>query len=148
MGTGRLPVTEAPHMRPPPTHNPICAQTLAGDDTPSDPWLPPQISTFAEVCSQQQRTDSLAAYPAIFNLQESTITITSERMNILATLPQHKRTALIVIVEEPTRHIRVLWVIEKVPFSYSNRTALEGGIVAFSRDIVARNTPPTISIDK
>ena len=69
-------------------------------------------------------------------------------MNILASLPQHERPALVIIVEEPTRHIRVLWGIEKLPFSYANRTALDGRIVAFSRDIVAGNTPPIISIDE
>ena len=44
------------------------------------------------------------------------------------------------------RHIIVLWGIKKLPFSYANRTALNGHIVAFSRDIVAGDTPPTISI--
>ena len=68
-------------------------------------------------------------------------------MNILSSLPRQERPALLVIVEEPTRHIRVLWGIEKLPFSYANRTALNGHIVAFSRDIAAGNTPPTISIN-
>ena len=111
VGTGRLPIREAPHTRPPPTHDPISVQTLAKDNTPSDPRPPPQVSTFAEVCSQQQRTDFLAAYPAIFDLQEITVMTTSEKMNILASFPQHKRPALLIIVEEPTRHIRVLWGI-------------------------------------
>ena len=133
VGTGRLPVTEAPDTRPPPTHDPISAHTLTGDNTPSNPRPPPQVLTFAEVCSQQQKTDSLAAYPAIFNLQESNATTTSERMNILSSLPQHEIPSLLVIVEKPTRHIRVLWGIEKLPFSYENRTALDGRIVAFSR---------------
>ena len=69
-------------------------------------------------------------------------------MNILPYLPQHDRPALLVIFEEPTRHIRFLWGIEKLPLSYSNSTALDGRIVTFSRDIVAGNTPPTIYIDK
>ena len=69
-------------------------------------------------------------------------------MNILASLPQQERPALLIIVKEPTRHIRVLWGIEKLPFSYANRTALDGRIFAFSRDIVSGNTPPTIATDK
>ena len=36
----------------------------------------------------------------------------------------------------------------KLPFSDANRTALDGRIVTFSRDIVAGNTPSTISIDE
>ena len=99
MGAGRLPVTEEAHTRPPPTHNPVSTQTLAGENPPSDPRPPPQVATFAEVYSQQQRTDSLAAYPFIFDLQDINITTTSERMDILASLPQHKRPALLVIVK-------------------------------------------------
>ena len=68
-------------------------------------------------------------------------------MKILASLPHQDRPALLVIVEEPTRHIRFLWGIEKPPFLYANKTALDGHIVAFSCDIVAGNTPPTIAID-
>ena len=67
-------------------------------------------------------------------------------MKILASLPHQDRPALLVIVEEPTRHIRFLWGIEKPPFLYANKTALDGHIVAFSCDIVAGNTPPTITI--
>ena len=71
-----------------------------------------------------------------------------ERMNILASFPQQEMPALLIIVEDPTRHIRVLWGIEKLPFSYENRTALDGRIVALYCDIVAGNTPPSIAIDK
>ena len=77
MEARQLPVTEEAHTRPPPTHNPVSTQTLAGENPPSKPRPPPQVAKFAEVCSQQQRTDSLAAYPAVFNLQESNITTTS-----------------------------------------------------------------------
>ena len=87
MGAGRIPVTEEPHTRPSPTHNLVSTQTLVEENPPSDPRPPPQVATFAEVCSQQQRTYSLAAYPDIFDLQESNVTITSERMDILASLP-------------------------------------------------------------
>ena len=80
-------------------------------NTPSDPRPPSPASTFAEVCSKQQRTNSLAAYPAIFDLQDNNVTTTSERMNILAYLPQQERPALLIIIEELMRHIRVLWGI-------------------------------------
>ena len=148
MGAGQLPVTEEPHTRPPPTHNPVSTQTLARENPQSDPRPPPQVATFAEVCSQQKSTDSLAAYPAIFDLQESNITTTAEMIDILASLPQHERPALLVIVKEPTRHIRVLWGIENPSYSYANKTALDGHIVAFSRDLVAGNTPPNISVNE
>ena len=148
VGTGKVPVTEAPYNRPPPTHDHINAQTLAVEKTPSDPRPPSQVSTFAHVCSKKQRTDSLAAFPAIFNLQDNNVTATSERVKILASLPEHERPSLLIIVEEPKHHIRVLWGIEKLPFSYANRTALDGRIVAFFCDTLEGNTPPIIAIDK
>ena len=115
---------------------------------PSDPRPPFPDSKFAEVCIKQQRTNSLAAYPVIFDLQDNNITTTSERMKILASLSQQERPVLLIIVEEPTRHVRFLWGIERLPFSYANRTALDGHIVAFSCNIVTGNTPPTIAIDE
>ena len=89
----------------------------------------------------------MATYPTIFDLQEGDGAARSKRMNIHASLPRQERPALLVIVEEPTHHISFLWGIEKLPFSYANRTALDGHIVAFSRNIVAEDTPPTIAID-
>ena len=74
------------------------------------------------------------------------ITTTAERIDILTSLPHHERPALLVIVDEPMLHIRVLWGIEKLPYSYAKKTALDSRIVAFSRDIVSGNTPPTIAV--
>ena len=64
----------------------------------------------------------------------------------MASLPQQERPSLLIIVEKPTRHIIVLWGIEIPPFSYANRTAHDGHIVTFYRDIVEGETPPTIAI--
>ena len=36
----------------------------------------------------------------------------------------------------------------KTPYYYANKTDLDGRIVAFSRDVVAGNTPPTIAVDE
>ena len=96
--------------------------------------------------SKQQRTDSLVAYPAIFDLRKDDSSTSAERMNTLASLPRQERPYLLIIAEEPTRQIRFLWEIEPPPFSYADRTAINGHIVAFSRAIVAGDTPPTISI--
>ena len=67
-------------------------------------------------------------------------------MNILASLPRQESPTLLVIVKDPTLHIRFLWGIEKLPFSFTNRTALSVHIVALSHDIVTGDTPPTITI--
>ena len=67
-------------------------------------------------------------------------------MSILSSLPQQDNPALLIIVEELTRHIRFLWGIEKLPFSYAIRTALNIHIVAFFHNIVAGDTPPITAI--
>ena len=36
----------------------------------------------------------------------------------------------------------------KLPYSYANKTALDGRVVEFSIDIVAGNTPPTIAVNE
>ena len=62
--------------------------------------------------------NTLVAYPAIFNLQEDKSSSNAERMSTLASLPQQEQPALLVIVTQPKRHIRVLWGIDKLPFFY------------------------------
>ena len=63
VGTVHVPLPDRPPTRPPPTTN---KQTLE-DRTINN--LPNPHSTFADICSKQQRKNSLAAYPTIFNLQ-------------------------------------------------------------------------------
>ena len=140
VGTGPVPLPDRPPVRPPPTNK----QTL--EDRTRNNLLNPD-ATFTDICRKQEKTNSLAAYPAIFDLQDDGGATRSERMNILAPLSRQERQALLVISEEPTLHIRVLWGIEKLPFSYVNRTSLDDHIVAFSCHIVAGNTPRTITID-
>ena len=144
VGTSHVPLLVRPPTRHLPPHEPTNERTLE-DQTIKNP--PKPNSTLVEICSKQRRTNSLAAYPAIFDLQDDGGASRSERMNILASLPRKERPDLLVIVKKPTHHIRVLWGTEKLPFSYSNRTALDGHIVAFSRDIVTGDTPPTIAIN-
>ena len=36
----------------------------------------------------------------------------------------------------------------KLPYSYANKTDLDGCVIAFSRDVDAGNTPPTIAVDE
>ena len=36
----------------------------------------------------------------------------------------------------------------KLPYSYANKTDLDGRVVAFSRDVVAGSTPPTIAVNE
>ena len=146
VGSDQVPIPEAsPSTRTSPPNEPTNGRTLEVAKPPSNPRPPLPASTFAEVCSKQQRTNSLAAYPAIFDLKDNDVITTSERMNILAYLPQQERPDLLIIVKEPT-HKSPLG-LEKLPFSYANRTALDGRIVTFSRDISAGETPPTIAID-
>ena len=98
VGTGHVPLSERPPARPPPHHNPINERTLE-DQTNPPSNLPTPDSSFIDICIRQQRTNSFSAYPAIFDLQDDSGEKRSERMNILASLPQKERPALLVIVE-------------------------------------------------
>ena len=88
LSTGRVQAVAQPQVRPPLTQTPTSTKPLTRESIQSNTIPLPQIATLAEVCSRQQRTESLAAYPAIFDLQESNITSTTESMDILASLPQ------------------------------------------------------------
>ena len=61
VGTGPVPLPYRPHTRSSPTNE----QTLE-DRTLKN--LPNPGATFADICSKQEKTNSLAAYPAIFDL--------------------------------------------------------------------------------
>ena len=88
----------------------------------------------------------MAAYPAIFNLLKDNGTAhPAERMNTLTSLLLQEMPSLLIIIGGLTLHLRVLWGIEK-NFSYANNTALDDHNVAFSRDIVAGDTSPIITI--
>ena len=90
----------------------------------------------------------MAAYPDIFNLLEANGNPpTAEMMATLTSLPLQERPALRIIVNGSPRHPLVLWVIKKLPFYYSNKTALGRHIVTFSHDIVSEATYPTITIN-
>ena len=99
VGTDLVPTLEVPPHRPPPPVDPTQGQTR--EDTANPHYLPPlpplslkvqgpprSASTSAETCSNQRVTNSLAAYPTIFDLLRDDGTAQpAERMNILAHLP-------------------------------------------------------------
>ena len=87
LSTGRGQTTAPPHVSAPLTPTTAGTQPLTRESIQTNIPLP-QVATLAEVCSQQQRTESLAAYPEIFDLQESNVTTTTERMDILSSLHQ------------------------------------------------------------
>ena len=62
-------------------------------------------------------------------------------------LTLQEQPALLSIVYVPPRHLQVLWGLKKLPFSYANKAALDRHIVAFSRNVVAGATPPTVTIN-
>ena len=159
VGTGHVPSPELPPPRPSPPVNLTKGKKREDTENPlSLPPLPPlspqgqgpsmSASKFAETCSNQRGTDSLVAYPAIFDLlRDDGTTQPAERVNILESLPLQERPAILIIVEGPTRHLRVSWGIGKPTFYYANKTTIDNHIVAFSRDIVAGDTPPSIAIN-
>ena len=53
----------------------------------------------------------------------------------LATLPLGERPQLVVCLEDPEPHIRVLWVAQFVTLSFAQPTPEDGKVLAFARDI-------------
>ena len=101
-----------------------------------------------EVCTNQRGDKALVAYPTIFDLLKDEGNLpTTERMTMLTSLTTEERPYLLIIVDGPTCHLQVLWVIEKYPLSYAKKTALGGQIVAFSSNVVSGSTPPTVTIN-
>ena len=146
LSTGNVPPQEVP-TRPPTTNIPNIGETWDETGITPLPLLTQQSAkTFSEMCNKQGQENAMAEYPAIFDLQDNKISTSAVRMNTLEFLTRQERPALLIIVTQATHHIRVLWGIEKLPFSYANMTGLDGHIVAFSRDIVAGEKPPTIAI--
>ena len=79
---------EVPSTRTPPPHHSTQGQTGNALANPFRPLLPPKSApTFAEMCGKQQRKKFLAAYPAIYDLQEDGISKSLERMSTLASFP-------------------------------------------------------------
>ena len=68
-------------------------------------------------------------------------------MATLTSLPLQEQPDLLSIMYVPPLHLQVLCLINKLPFSYANKTVLDGHIVAFSYDDVAGPTPLTITIN-
>ena len=82
VGTGHVPPPEVPPTRPPPPHYPNQGQTREDPENFPPPSLPPKsASIFAETCSKQKIVDSLAAYPAIFDLLKDDSNTSAERMS-------------------------------------------------------------------
>ena len=67
LSTGRGQATAPPQVSAPQTQATAGTQPLTTESIQTNISLP-QVATLAEVCSHQQRTESLAAYPEIFDL--------------------------------------------------------------------------------
>ena len=68
-------------------------------------------------------------------------------MATLTSIPLQEHPDLPIIMDVHPLHLKLLWVINKLPFSYANKTVLDGHIVAFSYDAVTGPTPLTITIN-
>ena len=147
VSTGNVVPQEVPPTRPPTTNGPNTVQKRDDPAISPQPLLTQQYATtLSETFSKQRQENALTAYPAIFDLKENEISPNVVSMSTLTSFPRQERPALLIIVTQPTRHIRFFFGIEKLPFPYANRTTLDGHILAFSRDIFAGDKPPTIEI--
>ena len=105
-------------------------------------------ATLAQIFSNQRGAEALTVYPVIFDLvKDKGNPSTALRMATLISIPLQERPDLLIIMDVPPLHLQFLWVINKLFFSYANKTVLDEHIVAFLYDAVAGPTPLTITIN-
>ena len=91
--------------------------------------------TLISVAAASTRETPLASFPDIFTLIDiKTVTSPCFRINRLATLSLAYRPPLVVCVETPDPHTRVLWGVEyMMPQFLSSPTPKDGKVIAFTR---------------
>ena len=58
-----------------------------------------------------------------------------------------ERTALVFHIQQPKRHVVVIWRIKRILRSFSNPSCWDRNIANFARDIVGRTLPPTFLVE-
>ena len=85
-----------------------------------------------DVCTAQNGSQALAAYPKIFDLLKTdTIPEAKDRLDILALLAPEEYPALVLVVAGPPHNVQVLWGIERLPMLFNNSSSMDGKTIAF-----------------
>ena len=88
---------------------------------------------------------ALAGFPAIFTLLEAGQNPTSNtRLDMIVTLLLGERPPLLVCLDSPEPHIRVLWGTQFFTPSFARPTPEDGKVLAFARDIWLGQLPGTV----
>ena len=90
---------------------------------------------------------SVPGFLGIFTLLEDGANTTPRsRIERLATFPLGERPPLMVCLEAPEPHIRVLWGAQFVTQSFAKLTPEDGKVLAFMRDISLGLHPDTVVV--
>ena len=92
---------------------------------------------------------SVPGFPEIFASRRrggAHITLRS-RLNIFATLPLGERPPLVVYLDNPEPHIRVLWSAQFGTPSFAQPKPEDGKVLAFARDIRLGLLPATVVVN-
>ena len=90
---------------------------------------------------------SIPVFPDIFSLlEDGANTNPQSRMERLATLPLGERLPIVVCLEAPESHIRVIWGAQFVTPSFAQPTPEIRKVLAFARDIRLGLLPATVVV--
>ena len=90
---------------------------------------------------------SILGYPGIFTLLKSgSNTTPQERLERLATFPLGGRPQLVVCLEAPEPHIRMLWENQFVTPSFAQNTPENRNVLNFAQDIRIGLLPATVVV--
>ena len=89
----------------------------------------------------------ISGFPGIFTLLEARANTTpQERLKRLANLPLGQRPPLVVCLNAPELHIRVIWGTQFVTLSFAQPTPEDEKVLAFARDIRLGMLPATVVV--
>ena len=147
MASLRRAPTQAPQAGA--TGTPRRRDTFSPASTPTVPTAPaltfhpvPVLTPVHRICETMTGVaatapnSSLPGYPVIlFLLEDGTHTTPCLRLERLGSLPLGERPLLVVCLEAPEPHIRVIWGAQFVTPSFSQPTPEDGEVLAFAREI-------------
>ena len=128
------------------------AQTPAVPIAPTLTFQPdPVLTPVHRICETMAGVSATAPNPRVPRfpgilalLEERAHTTPRLRLEILATLPLGERPLLVLCLEAPEPHIRVLWGTQFVTPSFVHPTLYDRKVLAFARDIHLGLLPATV----
>ena len=98
-------------------------------------------------CAVKTPNQSIIGFPGAFTLFKAGANVTlQERLKRLTTFPLGERPPILVCLEAPELHIRVLWGTQLVTPSFTKPTPEDSKVLAFTQDIRLGQLPARVVV--